>query len=69
MSVERWRKCDNPENEKYIYLMLRCEKREKLKMLKKNRKLKPKKIQVWIHSGNLGKQETYQKLYNVISNH
>ena len=41
--------------------MLRCEKRGKNQNVKKNRKLKPKKIKVCIHSRNLGKQETYQK--------
>jgi hypothetical protein len=65
----RRRKWDKPENEENIYLMLRCEKREKIQNVKKNRKFKPKKIKVCIHSRNLGKQETYQKWYNVISNH
>ena len=49
------------QKRKKIYLMLRCEKGEKFQNVKKNRKLKPQKIQVCIHSGNLGKQETYQK--------
>jgi hypothetical protein len=41
--------------------MLHCEKGEKNQNVKKKGKLKPQKIQVCIHSGNLGKQETYQK--------
>jgi hypothetical protein len=54
----RRRRYDKPEKEK-IYLMLRFKKGGK--NVKKNRILKPPKIQVCIHSGNLEKQETYQK--------